>query len=274
MVIEGKIIASKIEEDIREEAQKLKPVVGGVIIGQGEATEYYMQSLQRVGQKLGIEVQIFKVDDYKNDNSVDLIKDLNNRVDGIIIGKPLPADIDEDELINAILPSRDIDCIHPVNLGLLFLGRPLFSPCTPLAVIEILKYTGTNISGKNIVIVGRSGIVGRPLAIMLSQKGVDATVTICHTRTQKLKEHTLRADILVSAAGKPHLITSDMVKEGTVVIDVGTNVKDGKLVGDVDFDNVKEKAGFITPVPGGVGVVTTRILLKNAIKAKNLKTML
>lgn len=271
MVIECKVIASQIENEIRNELQRLKPVVGSVIIGKDvSATEYYFQSLQRVGAKVNIDVQIFRFENYKDSNCIDSIKDLDNRVDGILIGNPLPSDADKDRIINAISPSKDIDCIHPINLGLLLLGHPLFYPCTPVAVVEILKHTGVELSGKNVVIVGRSSIVGKPLAIMLSQKGVDATVTICHTRTRNLREYTLKADILVSAAGKAGLITADMVKDGAVVIDVGTNLVNDKLVGDVDFEKVKEKAQLITPVPGGVGIVTTRVLLRNAVKAKKI----
>jgi len=272
MIIEGKSIAGQIELEIKEELKQLgTPKLAAVIVGADEGTKSYMKSIQKVGEKIGIEVEIVNLsEESKTEDVREVLSGLNFKKDGIIIGRPFPPHIDEQKVIASISPEKDIDCLHPVNLGLLFLGTPRFKPCTPQAVIEILNHTRTTICGKKVTIVGRSNIVGKPLAIMLIQRGVDATLTVCHTKTLDLSARTRDADILIVAAGYPWLVGADMIKKGAVVIDVGINVKDGKLVGDVNFQEVEPKASLITPVPGGVGPVTTQVLMRNVLLAKKL----
>jgi methylenetetrahydrofolate dehydrogenase (NADP+)/methenyltetrahydrofolate cyclohydrolase len=272
-IIKGKEVAEKIEEEIKERLTKLKEKVkiGAIGIKEDEGMISYIQSIERIATKLGVKVDIRLVS--KEVETEELVREVerfnkNKEVDGIIIGRPLPKHINENRVIETLSPFKDIDCLHPINLGYLFLGEPVVTPCTPQAVLEILNYEGIEIRGKRIIIVGRSNIVGKPLYLMLAKKGVDGTVTLCHTKTKELKEYTKNAEILIVACGNPKMITKEMVKEGVIVIDVGINVVNGKLVGDVDFEEVKKVAEMITPVPGGVGPVTTRVLIKNAIKAK------
>ncbi len=274
MIINGKDLASQIESEIREEIKTIGiPKLVAIVVGADEGTKSYMRSIQKVGEKLGIEVELVDLPKESSTDEVrNVISGLSSQKDGIIVGRPFPLHIDEQQIIASILPEKDVDCLHPINLGLLFLGTPRFSPCTPQAVIEILNRTNTTICGKKVTIVGRSNIVGKPLAMMLSKRGVDATVTVCHTKTQNLSVHTRNADILIAAAGYPCLINAEMVKSGAIVIDVGVNLKDGKLVGDVNFPDVEPKASLITPVPGGVGPITTRILMKNVLLAKRLSS--
>ncbi len=269
MIIDGKELARQIEDEIRDEICKLKPYLAAVTVGTNEATQSYIRSIQKIGKELGAAVEVANLQSNSTTQEViNLISSLNSKSDGIIIGRPLPSHIDEQAVIAALLPEKDIDCLHPINLGRLFIGTPLFTPCTPQAVMEILTRTNTKTIGKRVTIVGRSNIVGKPLAIMLIQRGVDATVTICHTKTRELELHTKSADILIAAAGFPGLIRAYMVKPGAVVIDVGINVVDGKLVGDVNFQEVEPIASLITPVPGGVGPITTRLLIRNVLLAK------
>ena len=276
MIIDGRDLATQIELEIKEEIRTVgKPKLAAVIVGADEGTKSYMRSIQKVGEKLGIEVEIVSLsEDSKTKEIKELISGLNSRKDGIIIGRPFPSHIDEQSIIASILPEKDVDCLHPLNLGLLFLGVPRFKPCTPQAVIEILNRTNTTIRGKKVTIIGRSNTVGKPLAIMLIQRGVDATVTVCHTKTHDFPVHTRDADILIVAAGHPWLVSADMVKTGAVVIDVGVNMKDSKLVGDVNFNEVEPKASLITPVPGGVGPITTRVLMRNVLLARRLSASL
>ncbi|MDI6840054.1 MAG: bifunctional 5,10-methylenetetrahydrofolate dehydrogenase/5,10-methenyltetrahydrofolate cyclohydrolase [bacterium] len=271
MVIDCKQIANLIEEEIKPDAQRLKPRLGTIVVGSDEGTLSYMKSIKKVGERIGVLVDIINLSESKIDELIDLIKNLNLTADGILIGKPLPKWVDESKLVDTISPSKDIDCMHPVNLGRLFLNKPLFCPCTPEAVIEILNRSQIGVSGKDVVIIGRSDIVGKPLAIMLMQRGVDATITVCHTKTKDIEAHTKHADILIAAAGQPRFVNTQMVKEGAVVIDVGINVENGKIVGDVDFDEVSKIASWITPVPGGVGSVTSRVLMRNVVKAAKLR---
>jgi methylenetetrahydrofolate dehydrogenase (NADP+)/methenyltetrahydrofolate cyclohydrolase len=270
-IIKGKEVAQKIEEEIKERLSKIK---GGVKIGaigikEDEGMISYLRSIERIATKVGVKVEIKLVEEgVKTEELVREVKKFNEEVDGIIIGRPLPGHINENKIIETLSPLKDIDCLHPVNLGYLFLGEPVFTPCTPQAVMEILNYEGIEVRGKRVTIVGRSNIVGKPLYLMLTKRGVDGTVTLCHTKTKELEEHTKKAEILIVACGNPKMIKKEMVSEGVVVIDVGINVVEGKLVGDVDFDEVKEVAKMITPVPGGVGPVTSRVLIRNAIKAR------
>ncbi|MBI4722719.1 MAG: bifunctional 5,10-methylenetetrahydrofolate dehydrogenase/5,10-methenyltetrahydrofolate cyclohydrolase [Candidatus Stahlbacteria bacterium] len=270
MIIDGKAIALQIEAEIKDKICKIKPYLAAVTVGTNDATQSYIRNIQKIGSELGVAVEIANLQSNSSTQEViDLTLHLNSKADGIIIGRPLPSHIDEQAVIAAILPEKDIDCLHPINLGRLILGTPLFTPCTPQAVMEILTRSNTKISGKRVTIVGRSNIVGKPLAIMLIQKGVDATVTICHTKTKELLLHTKSADILIAAVGFPGLIRASMVKPGAVVIDVGINVVEGKLVGDVEFKEVEKMASLITPVPGGVGPITTRLLFRNVLLAKS-----
>jgi methylenetetrahydrofolate dehydrogenase (NADP+)/methenyltetrahydrofolate cyclohydrolase len=273
MIIDGKAIALKTQEEIKSEIQKLnltEPLkLAGVIVGADEGTKSYMRSIQRVGNKIGIDVEIKDMPETSNTSDiVNLISKLNSDVDGIMVGRPFPSHVDDEAVVASISPEKDVDCLHPANLGRLFLGTPLFAPCTPQAILEILNRTDIVIGGKRVVIIGRSNIVGKPLAIMLIQRGVDATVTVCHTKTVELESRAREADILVVAAGRAGLVGASMIKQGAVVIDVGTNFENGKLVGDVNFEEAEPIAGLITPVPGGVGPVTTRILMKHVLLSR------
>ncbi len=265
MIIDGKAIASDIEKELISKTQELNSSIG-IVSGEDKGALSYLKSIEKVAERVGIKVEKKILN--KDNTTEDAIESLLSLdTDGILVLRPLPETIDERKLIESIPVNKDIDCLHPENLGRLFLGKTLFYPCTPLAVIEILKRTGVEIKGKDVVIIGRSNIVGKPLCCMLLEKGIDATVTVCHTKTKDLSGHARRADILIAACGKPKFITSSMVKNGAIVIDVGINVVDGKIVGDVDFEDVKNVASMITPVPNGVGPVTTRMLLLNVIKA-------
>jgi len=271
MIIDGKKIALEIEEELKKSIPKDNPPsLAFIFIENDYSALSYAKSVERVSNRVGIG---FKRVAISENSSTKQIKDIVATLDkdrgihGILISKPLPKGVDDSLVIETISPLKDIDCVHPLNLGRLLLGAPLFIPSTPYAVVEILAHENIGISGKNVVIIGRCNVVGRPLAYILGKKGTDATVTVCHTKTRNLKEHTLNAAILIVACGSPKLVKEDMVKANSVVIDVGINVIDGKLVGDVDFDAVKEKVAAITPVPGGVGPVTTVMLLRNTIKA-------
>lgn len=266
MIIDGKAIASDIEKELISKTQELNPSIG-IVTGDDKGALSYLKSIEKVAERVGIKIEKrILTDEERTENAIGCF--LNLDTDGILVLRPLPETIDERKVIASIPVNKDIDCLHPENLGRLFLGKTLFYPCTPLAVIEILKRTGVEIKGKDIVIIGRSNIVGKPLCCMLLEKGIDATVTVCHTKTKDLASHTRRCDILIVACGKPNFVNSSMVKKGIIVIDVGINVVDGKIVGDVDFEDVKNIASMITPVPNGVGPVTTRMLLLNVIKAK------
>jgi methylenetetrahydrofolate dehydrogenase (NADP+)/methenyltetrahydrofolate cyclohydrolase len=271
MIIDGKKIASEIEDELKNSIPKDNPPSLAFIFVENDYSALsYVKSVERVSERVGIGFKRVAIPENSSTEQVkDIVVKLNQDEDihGVIISKPLPKGVDNVLVTEALFPLKDIDCVHPLNLGRLLLGDPLFLPSTPYGVVELLAHENIEVSGKNIVIVGRSNVVGRPLALMLGKKGTDATVTVCHTRTKNLKEHTLNADILIVACGSPRLVKEDMVKAKSVVIDVGINFIEGKLIGDVDFDAVKEKAAAITPVPGGVGPVTTAMLLKNTIKA-------
>jgi methylenetetrahydrofolate dehydrogenase (NADP+)/methenyltetrahydrofolate cyclohydrolase len=273
MIIDGKAIAREIENEIISEIHKLNPTpslkMACVIVGADEGTKSYMRSIQRVGKKIGIEVDIKDMPETSStDSIVDSISKLNPEVDGIMVGRPFPSHVDDEAVVASISPEKDVDCLHPTSLGRLFLGTPLFTPCTPQAIIEILNRTNTGIRGKRVTIIGRSNIVGKPLAIMLIQRGVDATVTVCHTKTVELESRAREADILVVAAGRAGLVGANMIKQGAVVIDVGTNFENGKLAGDVNFEEAEPVSSLITPVPGGVGPITTRILMQHVLLSR------
>ncbi len=272
-IIDGKKIADVILNNLKSKIKNLKqkPGLGLVLVGDNPASEIYVNFKEKTCKEMGFYCERFNLD--KNIGELDLLKlvnDLNQKtnVHGILVQLPLPKQIDEHLIINSILPHKDVDGFTPINLGNLLSGKTIMAPATARAVLYLIESTGTKIEGKNAVVVGRSKIVGKPTAILLLDK--NATVTICHSKTKNLADFTKKADILVVAVGKPKLITKDMVKEGAIVIDVGINKINGKVVGDVDFENVKYVASYITPVPGGVGPMTIAMLMDNTLKAMEL----
>lgn len=286
-VISGTEIAKQIRQELKQEVTLLKykqdlvPGLATILIGDDPASQVYINAKVKICQELGIlSVKHTLPADINEPTLLALIKRLNKdpKIHGILVQLPLPQHINESNVIMAIDPKKDVDSFHPVNVGKLMIGEPDYLPCTPQGIQQLLLRSGIEIEGAEVVIVGRSNIVGKPIANMLMQKkpGANATVTVCHTATRDLAAHTRRADILIVAAGKPKAITADMVKEGVVVIDVGIHrigkTAEGKsiLCGDVDFDSVKEKAKAITPVPGGVGPMTIAMLMTNTIKAAKL----
>lgn len=287
-LISGKKVAEEMREEFKVEIEELKskhgitPGLTVVLVGDDPASQVYVKNKGIACEKVGVNsVEHRLPGDYPEDKLLDLIESLNKdeSVHGILVQLPLPKHINETRVLYSILPSKDVDGFHPVNVGKMMIGEAEFLPCTPAGIQQLLIRSGTKIEGAEVVVVGRSNIVGKPIANILLQKkeGANATVTICHTRTKDMAFHTKRADILIVAAGKPKAVTADMVKEGAVVIDVGVNrlgkTPEGKsiLCGDVDFEAVKEVASKITPVPGGVGPMTITMLLKNTIKAAKMR---
>ena len=283
-IISGTEIAKQIREELKQEVTELKekhgvtPGLVTILVGENPASISYVTAKQRTAHDLGFHsVQDNQPEDISEDDLLNLIKKYNEdpSIHGILVQLPLPRHINESKVLYAISPEKDVDGFHPVNVGKMVIGEQCFLPCTPHGILEMLIRSGTETSGAEVVVVGRSNIVGKPIANLMLQKreGGNATVTICHTRTRDMAFHTKRADILIVAAGRPKVITADMVKEGVVVIDVGVNrigkTPEGKaiLCGDVDFDAVKEKAAAITPVPGGVGPMTITMLMKNTVQA-------
>lgn len=273
-LIDGKKIAGEIEEELRKEIAGLAIVPGlaVILVGENPASQIYVRNKERAAEKVGIKSFTYRLEESVSQKKLlSLVEKLNeNReVHGILIQLPLPKHIKPQELIEKIDPRKDVDCFHPLNIGQLTIGQPVFCPCTPGGIIEIMRRLEINLVGKHCVIVGRSNIVGKPLALLLLQE--EATVTICHSKTKNLAEECLQADILVSAVGKAGLIKKNMIKPGAVVIDVGINkTEEGKVVGDVDFEEVREVTSWITPVPGGIGPMTITMLMKNTlIAAKN-----
>ncbi len=282
-IIRGSEVASDIREELKIEIETLakQNVVPGlvtILVGENPASQSYVAAKNRTARSLGIDsTQVTLSAETSEAVLLELIDKYNKQenIDGILVQLPLPDHMDESKVINAITPEKDVDGFHPVNVGLMMLGEDCYLPCTPHGILELLIRSGVETSGAEVVVVGRSNIVGKPIANLMIQKrrGGNATVTVCHTRTKNLKEHCLKADILIAAVGVARVITADMVKEGAVVIDVGVNrvgeTESGKalLAGDVDFDNVLEKASKITPVPGGVGPMTITMLMKNTVQA-------
>ena len=278
-IIDGKLVASVIRNNISEEVACFKkeynvtPVLAVIIVGENPASLVYVSNKKRACEQVGINsYEIALSGDVSEEELLERIEILNAdpSVHGILVQLPLPKHINEETVINAIDPQKDVDAFHPYNVGRIMTGNYTFLPCTPAGVIDLLDYYNINISGKKCVIIGRSNIVGKPMAHLLLER--NGTVTVCHSRTADLAEETQKADILVVAIGKPEFVTADMVKPGAVVVDVGINRgADGKLVGDVEFSGVSEVASYITPVPGGVGPMTITTLLKNTlIAAKQL----
>lgn len=273
-IIDGKAVSASVRERIKNEVESLKK--GGketglavIIVGNDPASKVYVNNKKKGCAEVGINSYEYALpEETTTEELLTLINKLNgdSKVDGILCQLPLPKHIDEKIVINSIIPEKDVDAFHPVNTGHIMIGDYSFLPCTPAGIIEMLKFYNIEISGKECVVIGRSNIVGKPMAMLLLQNS--GTVTVCHSKTQNLAEVTRRADILVAAVGKANFVTADMVKDGAVVIDVGMNRNaEGKLCGDVDFDGVKDKCSFITPVPGGVGPMTITMLLNNTLTA-------
>ncbi len=286
-IISGSEVAKEIREELKQEVADLKerhnlvPGLVTILVGEDPASVSYVTAKQRTSHELGFySKQDNQPVDMAEDELLKLIDQYNSapKIHGILVQLPLPKHINEGKILYAIDPRKDVDGFHPVNVGKLMIGEPNYLPCTPAGIQQLLIRSGTKIEGADVVVVGRSNIVGKPIANILLQKreGANATVTVCHTRTREMASYTKRADILIVAAGKPKAITADMVKEGAVVIDVGVNrigkTPEGKaiLCGDVDFEGVKEKASAITPVPGGVGPMTITMLMMNTVKAAKL----
>ena len=272
MLLDGKKVSTDIKERLKIEFSKLspKPKLVVILVGDDPASKLYVRSKQRACEEVGVVSEVILLDSSITEQQLILeIEKLNNdpTIHGILVQLPLPKHINETVVINSISDKKDVDGFHIMNKGRLFNGMPGLYPATPLGVITLLKEYNIDIRKKHAVVIGRSNFVGRPMAGLLLNN--DATVTICHRHTENLKQYTLQADIIVCAVGKPNLITADMVKEGAVVVDVGINRIGKKVVGDVDFENVKEKASYITPVPGGVGPMTIAMLLYNLLNCYN-----
>lgn len=277
--IDGKEVSLFIKDRIKEQTAKLfnkygaVPGLAVILVGDDSASHVYVRNKKLACEYCGFYSESYELpNDTSEEQLLELIDALNknSRIDGILVQMPLPRHIDPDTVINAILPEKDVDAFNPENVGKIMLGEYNFLPCTPAGVMELLKYYNIDVCGKECVVIGRSNIVGKPMAMLLLHE--NATVTVCHSKTTDLAAVTSRADILVSAVGKPMFVTEDMVKEGAVVIDVGINRRpDGKLCGDVDFENVEKKASYITPVPGGVGPMTISMLMQNTLTSAKLK---
>ena len=286
-LIDGKKVASEIKHEIAEEVLKLRktgkkiPHLAAILVGNDSSSETYVANKVKDCKEVGFKSTLLRFDDNTSEDILlEKIAELNNDddVDGFIVQLPLPRQISENKIIEAINPSKDADGFHPVNLGKMIIGLPCYLPATPYGIVELIKRYNIETTGKNCVVLGRSNIVGRPISILLSQKGMDATVTVIHSRSKNLKDIVIQADIIIAAIGSPAFVKANMVKEGAVVIDVGTSrissheTKSGwKLVGDVDFENVAPKCSFISPVPGGVGPMTRVSLLRNTLAAASGK---
>lgn len=272
-IISGKVLSKEIREQVRVEVADLKqkyeavPHLVVVLIGEDPASQSYVKSKERACIKAGMRSTVIRKEDTISEDEVLAIIDQLNRdndVHGILVQLPVPKHIDENKIIDAIDYRKDVDGFHPLNIAYMHMGRPAIMPATPTGIITMLKSINVELKGKDALVIGRSNIVGKPTAMLLMKE--HCTVTIAHSRTQNLKEKCLQADIIVAAVGRPKTVTKDMVKKGAVIIDVGVNRVDGKLVGDVDFEEIKDIASFITPVPGGVGPMTITSLLQNTVK--------
>lgn len=286
-ILDGKETAAAVRDRVAADVARLggkRPVLTLVQVGDDPASSFYVKSKAKMSERCGIDSRYVHLpDDVSEKELVLLLTELSEDggVHGILLQLPLPRHIDQDRAIDAIAPMKDVDGFHPENLGLLTSGKPRFVPCTPLGIREMLLRYQIETSGKNAVIVGRSIIVGKPIALLLAMKGDagDATVTLCHSRTKDIGALTRQADIIIAAIGRPHFVTGEMVKDGVVVVDVGINRVDDpsakkgyKVVGDVDFEAVSQRASFITPVPGGVGPMTVAMLMSNALRAYTLQS--
>ncbi len=282
-IIDGKAIAARLRERIAgetaafQEKTGVTPHLAAVLVGDDPASAVYVRNKQRACEKAGLRSTLHRLEaSASQDELLATVERLNADADvhGILVQLPLPEQIDETAVLDAVSPLKDVDCFHPENVGLLSQGRPRFQPCTPAGCQHLLIESGVQTEGAHVVVLGRSEIVGKPMAMLMLQKGpgANATVTVCHSRSRDLPAITRQADILIAALGKPRFVTGEMVKPGVVVIDVGINrTDDGKLVGDVDFESVTTKASAITPVPGGVGPMTIAMLLQNTLTAARLQ---
>lgn len=277
-IIDGKAVSAAVKEQIKTECEALKkqgvtPGLAVIIVGEDPASQVYVRNKERACEECGFYSEKYALPENTTQDELNALVDRLNEdknINGILCQLPLPKHLDESEIINRINPIKDVDAFHPVNVGAIMLGEYNFLPCTPAGVMELIKSTGVEIKGKKAVIIGRSNIVGKPMAMLLLH--ADATVEITHSKTVNLPEVTKTADILVAAIGRAKFVTADMVKDGAVVIDVGINRnEDGKLCGDVDFENVKEKCSYITPVPGGVGPMTISMLMRNTLTAAKVQ---
>ncbi|MCX6822151.1 MAG: bifunctional 5,10-methylenetetrahydrofolate dehydrogenase/5,10-methenyltetrahydrofolate cyclohydrolase [Candidatus Aenigmarchaeota archaeon] len=278
VIIDGKKIADEIMEGLKPRIQKLKkkninPTLAIVLVGDNPSSKIYVTNKQKACEKTGISSNLYEFpENMKEEKLISLIQQLNNdkKIHGIIVQIPLPDHINENKILSLVSPEKDVDGLNPVNVGNLLIGDEHIVPCTPKGIIRMLEKMKIPVEKKNVVIINRSNIVGKPLAMMLTNRS--ATVTICHSKTKFLSQHTKKAEILITATGIPNMIKKDIVKEGTVIIDAGISYKDGKVYGDVDFENVKDMASYITPVPGGVGPMTVAMVLENTlILAENKK---
>lgn len=278
IIIDGKELAKKIRSELKNEVVELKnkginPKLAVIMVGDDKASKVYVKNKSKACEECGIDYEEFLMDkDIDMEELLETIDKLNKRDDihGILLQSPIPSNLDINQAFNKINYKKDVDGFNPINVGKLSIGEDCFVSCTPAGVIKMLKEYNIEIEGKNVVIIGRSNIVGKPLIQCILRK--NGTVTMCHSRTKNIKQITKNADILIAALGKPKFVTQDMIKDGAVIIDVGINrTEDGKLVGDVDFENVKNNASYITPVPGGVGPMTIAMLMTNVVKAAKNK---
>ena len=275
-IIDGKKLAKQIRENLKIECEELKekginPKLAVIMVGDDKASKIYVKNKSKACNEIGIKYEEYLLDENINQNElIELIEKLNNdkTVHGILLQSPVPEGLDINEAFRKISPEKDVDGFNPTNVGKLALNQDTFVSCTPYGIMRMFEAYNIDLEGKKVVIIGRSNIVGKPLMQCCLNK--NATVTICHSKTKNIKEHIKDADVVISAIGKPEYVTADMVKDGAIVIDVGINrTEDGKIVGDVDFENVSKKASYITPVPGGVGPMTIAMLMNNVIKACN-----
>lgn len=280
-ILSGKTVSQRIKDELKERVAELKekginPGLAVIIVGEDPASRVYVNNKKKACAEIGVYSEEYALSEATSEEELlKLIDELNHKkeINGILVQLPVPKHINEERIINAIDPKKDVDAFHPVNVGKIMVGNFDFVPCTPAGVMELIKESGIDVSGKECVVVGRSNIVGKPQAMLLLHK--NGTVTICHSRTKDLAAKTKQADILVAAVGIPNFITGDMIKEGAVVIDVGINrIAEKKLVGDVDFESAEKVAGAITPVPGGVGPMTIAMLMKNTVKAAEIQAEL
>lgn len=276
MILDGKALAATLRSETAQETAQfiqqtgVTPCLAAILVGNDPASQVYVRNKEIACQKAGIKSVLHKLPAETTQEELESLIDKLNadpEISGILCQLPLPKGLNETAILDRISPDKDVDAFHPENVGRILQGRPRFLPCTPAGIMELIRRNNIETKGKNAVVLGRSDIVGKPMAALLMQKGVDATVTVCHSRTSNLADVTRAAEILIVAIGKPKFVTADMVGDGAVVIDVGINRTESGLVGDVDFDAVKDKASAITPVPGGVGPLTIAMLLQNTLTA-------
>ena len=277
-IIDGKKLAKEIREKLKSKCDVLKekgvnPKLAVIMVGEDKASQVYVRNKSKACNEIGIKFEEFLLDENtKQEELIELIEKLNkdNNIHGILLQSPIPAHLEINEAFKIISPEKDVDGFNPINVGKLCLNQDTFVSCTPYGIMKMFEAYNIDLTGKNVTILGRSNIVGKPLIQCCLNK--NATVTVCHSKTKDLKEHTQNADVVIAAIGKSKFVTEDMIKQGAVVIDVGTNRgEDGKLTGDVDFEKVSKKASYITPVPGGVGPMTIAILMNNVIKAATIQ---